>query len=147
MYRMLFGNLPGADLGSSIEFFSRLGFAFNHQFTDETANCMIAGEDNFFMLLTHEKFRSDTPGLGICDTGKSTQVLLCLSAESRAGVDALLDKAGGSSYREPENHGFIYGRAFRDLDGPIWEIMWMDAATRRINATHKEQVAGRSWQP
>jgi len=82
---MLLGNLPVADLGHSIEFFSRLGFAFNPQFTDETANCMIAGEGNFFILLTRGNFRSVTPGLGICDTGKSTQVLLCLSAECRAG--------------------------------------------------------------
>ncbi|MCK7596479.1 VOC family protein [Microbulbifer sp. CAU 1566] len=131
MSRMMFVNLPVTDLGKSIEFFSQLGFEFNPQFTDETATCMIVGESNFVMLLTREKFLGFTPGLEICDTGKSTEVLVCLSAASRAEVDALLDKAvaaGGSSYREPEDHGFMYGRAFRDLDGHIWEIMWMDTA-------------------
>ncbi|SEA10950.1 VOC family protein [Microbulbifer marinus] len=131
MSRKMFVNLPVADLGKSIEFFSRLGFEFNPKFTDDTATCMIVGESNFVMLLTREKFLSFTPGLEICDTNKSTEVLVCLSAESRAEVDGLLDKAvaaGGSSFREPEDYGFMYGRSFRDLDGHIWEIMWMDPA-------------------
>ncbi|WP_193162362.1 VOC family protein [Microbulbifer hainanensis] len=131
MSRMMFVNLPVSDLGKSIEFFSRLGFEFNPQFTDDTATCMIIGESNFVMLLTREKFSSFTPDLEICDTGKSTEVLVCLSAESRAEVDALIDKAvaaGGSSYREAQDYGFMYGRAFRDLDGHIWEFMWMDMA-------------------
>ncbi|WGL15898.1 VOC family protein [Microbulbifer bruguierae] len=131
MSRMMFVNLPVTDLGKSVEFFSELGFEFNPRFTDETATCMIIGESNFAMLLTHEKFLSFTPGLAICDTRTSTEVLVCLSAESRAEVDALLDKAvaaGGSDFREPEDYGFMYGRSFRDLDGHIWEIMWMDPA-------------------
>lgn len=131
MSRMMFVNLPVSDLGKSIEFFSQLGFEFNPQFTDETATCMIVGESNFVMLLTGEKFSSFTPGLEICDTAKSAEVLVCLSAESRSEVDALMDKAvaaGGASYREPEDYGFMYGRSFRDLDGHIWEVMWMDPA-------------------
>ncbi|TLM79359.1 VOC family protein [Microbulbifer harenosus] len=131
MSRMMFVNLPVADLGKSIEFFSQLGFEFNPQFTDETATCMIVGESNFVMLLTREKFSGFAPGLKICDTGKSTEVLVCLSADSRAEVDAMLSKAvaaGGSNFREPEDYGFMYGRSFRDLDGHIWEIMWMDPA-------------------
>lgn len=99
--------------------------------TDDTATCMVVGESNFVMLLTREKFSGFTPGLEICDTGKNTEVLVCLSADSRAEVDELIDKAvaaGGSSFREPEDHGFMYGRAFRDLDGHIWELVWMDAA-------------------
>ncbi|QIL91138.1 glyoxalase/bleomycin resistance/extradiol dioxygenase family protein [Microbulbifer sp. SH-1] len=131
MSRMMFVNLPVADLGKSIEFFSQLGFEFNPQFTDETATCMIVGESNFVMLLTREKFSGFAPGLEICDTGKSTEVLVCLSADSRAEVDALLSKAvaaGGSNFREPEDYGFMYGRSFRDLDRHIWEIMWMDPA-------------------
>ena len=131
MSRMMFVNLPVADLGKSIEFFSQLGFEFNPQFTDETATCMILGERNFVMLLTREKYASFTPGLEICDSGKSTVVIVCLSAESRAEVDSLVDKAvaaGGSTYREPEEYGSMYGRAFRDLDGHIWEFMWMDPA-------------------
>ncbi|WP_323846584.1 VOC family protein [Microbulbifer magnicolonia] len=131
MSRMMFVNLPVADLGKSIEFFSRLGFEFNPKFTDDTATCMIIGESNFVMLLTREKFLSFTPGLEVCDTGKRTEVLVCLSAESRAEVDMLLDKAvaaGGTNFRDPEDHGLMYGRSFRDLDGHIWEIMWMDPA-------------------
>lgn len=130
MSRKMFVNLPVADLGKSIEFFSRLGFEFNPQFTDDTATCMIVSESNFVMLLTREKFGDFTPGLEICDTGKNTEVLVCLSAESRAEVDALIEKAvaaGGSIFRETQDYGFMYGRAFRDLDGHIWELMWMDA--------------------
>lgn len=131
MSRMMFVNLPVADLGKSIEFFSRLGFEFNPQFTDETATCMIIGESNFVMLLTREKYISFTPGLEICETGNSSEVIVCLSAASRDEVDALVEKAvaaGGSTYREPEEYNFMYGRAFRDLDGHIWEFMWMDPA-------------------
>ncbi|WP_288130709.1 VOC family protein [Microbulbifer sp.] len=131
MSRMMFVNLPVADLGKSIEFFSQLGFEFNPQFTDDTATCMVVGESNFVMLLTREKFSSFTPGLEISNTRESAEVLVCLSAVSREEVDALLDKAikaGGTSFREPEDYGFMYGRAFRDLDGHIWEFMWMDPA-------------------
>ncbi|MBB3062538.1 VOC family protein [Microbulbifer rhizosphaerae] len=131
MSKKIFVNLPVAELGKSIEFFSRLGFDFNAQFTDETATCMVISDSIFVMLLTREKFSSFTPGMEICDTGKSTEVLICLSADSREEVDALISKAtaaGGSAFREPEDHGFMYGRAFRDLDGHIWEVVWMDPA-------------------
>ncbi|MFC6633179.1 VOC family protein [Microbulbifer taiwanensis] len=131
MSRKMFVNLPVAELGKSIEFFSRLGFEFNPQFTDDTATCMVVSESNFVMLLTRDKFSSFTPDLEICDTGKSTEVLVCLSADSRAEVDSLIEKAiaaGGSSFRETQDYGFMYGRAFRDLDGHIWELMWMDMA-------------------
>lgn len=130
MSKKIFVNLPVANLGQSIEFFSRLGFSFNPQFTDETATCMIVSDDIFVMLLTQDKFRSFIPG-EISDAKNSTEVLVCLSADSRADVDALVEKAvaaGGSTFREPEDHGFMYGRAFQDLDGHIWEIMWMDPA-------------------
>jgi len=92
MSRMIFVNLPVAHLGESIEFFSKLGFEFNPQFTDETATCMIIGESNFVMLLTREKYSGFTPGLEICDTAKSSEVIVCLSAESRAEVDAIIEK-------------------------------------------------------
>lgn len=131
MSRKIFVNLPVADLGKSIEFFSHLGFSFNAQFTDETATCMVISDSIFVMLLTQEKFSSFTPGREICDARKSTEVLVCLSADSRQAVDELLEKAiaaGGSSFREPQDYGFMYGRAFQDLDGHIWEIMWMDPA-------------------
>ncbi|MGL6161196.1 VOC family protein [Microbulbifer sp.] len=131
MSKKIFVNLPVADLGKSIEFFSRLGFDFDARFTDETATCMVISDSIFVMLLTREKFSSFTPDMEICDTSRSTEVLICLSADSREEVDALISKAtaaGGSSFREPEDHGFMYGRAFRDLDGHIWEVVWMDPA-------------------
>jgi predicted lactoylglutathione lyase len=128
--KMIFVNLPVKDLKKSIEFFTRLGFTFNPQFTDDTATCMIVSETIFFMLLTHEKFQSFTPN-PISDARTSTEVLVCLSQESREAVDELVRKAvaaGGNTYNEPQDHGFMYGHGFQDPDGHIWEIMWMDPA-------------------
>jgi uncharacterized protein len=131
MATKIFVNLPVADLPKSIEFFTRLGYSFNQQFTDETATCMIVAEDIYVMLLTQEKFRSFTPH-PISDARKSTEVLICLSCDSRAQVDDTVRKAvaaGGNTYNEPQDHGFMYAHGFQDLDGHIWEVMWMDPAT------------------
>lgn len=128
MSTKIFVNLPVKNLKQSIEFFTQLGFQFNPQFTDETATCMIVSEDIFVMLLTHEKFKTFTPKT-ICDATKSTEVLVCLSAESREAVDERVYKAvaaGGTIYSEPQDHGFMYGHGFQDLDGHIWEIMYME---------------------
>lgn len=130
MSTKIFINLPVKDLKQSIEFFTKLGYSFNQQFTDETATCMIISDDIFAMLLTHEKFKSFTPK-EICDATKSTEVLVCLSCESREKVDEQVSKAvaaGGSTYNQPQDHGFMYGHGFQDLDGHIWELMWMDPA-------------------
>lgn len=130
MSTKIFVNLPVKDLKQSIEFFTKLGYSFNQQFTDETATCMIISDDIFAMLLTHEKFKSFTPK-EICDATKSTEVLVCLSCESREKVDEQVSKAvaaGGSTYNQPQDHGFMYGHGFQDLDGHIWELMWMDPA-------------------
>jgi predicted lactoylglutathione lyase len=111
-----------------MEFFKKLGFNFNAQFTDETAACMIISEDIFAMLLTMEKFKSFTPK-EICDATKSTEVLVCLSSDSRKKVDELVGNAvaaGGTTFKEPQDHGFMYGHGFQDLDGHIWEIIYMD---------------------
>jgi uncharacterized protein len=128
MATKIFVNLPVTDLQKSIEFFTRLDFAFNAQFTDETAACMVVSEDIFVMLLTQDKFKMFTPK-EICDARKSTEVLVCLSSESREHVNAMVRKAvaaGGTTYNEPQDHGFMYGHGFQDLDGHIWEIMYMD---------------------
>ena len=128
MATKIFVNLPVKNLNKSIEFFTRLGYAFNPQFTDETATCMIVSNDIFVMLLTEEKFKMFTPK-PICDATKSTEVLVCLSAESRAKVDDMVRKAvaaGGTPYNKPQDHGFMYGHRFQDLDGHIWELMYMD---------------------
>jgi uncharacterized protein len=128
MGRKIFVNLPVKDLGKSIEFFSKLSFTFNQQFTDETASCMIVADDIFVMLLTVAKFKTFTPK-EICDSTKSTEVLVCLSCESRAEVDEIVRKAvaaGATTYKEPQDHGFMYGHGFQDLDGHAWELMYMD---------------------
>ena len=128
MATKIFVNLPVKNLNKSVEFFTKLGFNFNAQFTDETATCMIVGEDISVMLLTHAKFKTFTPR-EICDATKSTEVLVCLSSESREKVDEIVSKAvaaGGSTYKEPQDHGFMYGHGFQDLDGHIWEFIYME---------------------
>lgn len=124
----IFVNLPVKNLNQSIQFFTQLGYTFNPQFTDETATCMIVSEDIFVMLLTEGKFKMFTPK-AICDATKSTEVLICLSCDSRADVDAMVHKAvaaGGSTYNEPQDHGFMYAHGYQDLDGHIWELMAME---------------------
>lgn len=128
MATQIFVNLPVKDLNKSVEFFTKLGFTFNSQFTDENATCMIVGENIFVMLLVEKFFKTFTPK-EICDTTKSAEVLVCLSSESRVEVDAMVSKAiaaGGTTYKEPQDHGFMYGHGFQDLDGHIWEIMFME---------------------
>lgn len=128
MSRKLFVNLPVKELDRSVRFFTALGFSFNAHFTDETATCMIVSDSSFVMLLTEEKFKQFTPKQ-LCDTKQATEVLLCLSAESRAEVDQLVAKAvaaGGSLYKEPIDFGFMYGHSFQDPDGHQWEVMFME---------------------
>jgi predicted lactoylglutathione lyase len=128
MASKIFVNLPVKNLNKSIEFFTKLGFSFNQQFTDETATCMIVTDDIFVMLLTEEKFKTFTPK-EICDTKKYTEVLVALSLENRAKVDEMVRKAvaaGGATYNEPQDHGFMYAHGFRDLDGHIWEVFFME---------------------
>ena len=124
----IFVNLPVHDLAASIRFFTALGYRFNPQFTDDTAACMIVSDDIYVMLLTHAKFSTFTPKR-ICDASVSTEVLVCLSCESRARVDEMVSKAvaaGGTTFRQPEDHGFMYGHAYADPDGHIWELVYME---------------------
>ncbi len=98
------------------------------QFTDETATCMIVSDDIFVMLLTEAKFQTFTPK-AICDATKSAEVLVCLSCESRAEVDDLVSKAvvaGGTIYNDSQDRGFMYAHGFQDLDGHIWELIYME---------------------
>ena len=130
MNRLIFVNLPVRDLAKSKAFFEALGYKFNPQFTDSTAACLVISETIFAMLLTHEKFQSFAPR-AICDTAQSNEVLICLSCESRTEVDELVAKAvaaGGTCHKEPQDHGFMYAHGFEDLDGHVWEVMWMDPA-------------------
>jgi uncharacterized protein len=128
MATQIFVNLPVKDLNKSVEFFTKLGYEFNSQFTDENATCMIVSENIFVMLLVEKFFKTFTPK-EICDTAKSAEVLVALSFESRAEVDAMVAKAiaaGGTTYNEPQDHGFMYQHGFQDLDGHIWEIFFME---------------------
>jgi hypothetical protein len=128
MAQQIFVNLPVKDLKKAVEFFTKLGFTFNPQFTDENATCMIVGDNIFVMLLVEDFFKTFIKK-EICDATKSTEVLLALSAESREMVDEMVSKAieaGGTEPREPQDHGWMYGRSFEDVDGHIWEILYMD---------------------
>ena len=125
--RKLFVNLAVGDLERSVKFFTELGFAFNPQFTDENATCMILGENLFVMLLV-EKFFGSFTNKAITDTAKSTEVLTCVSCNSREQVDQLVAKAragGGQVPRQPQDHGFMYSHGYEDLDGHTWELVHM----------------------
>jgi predicted lactoylglutathione lyase len=123
----IFVNLPVADLQQSVAFFKSLGFSFDQRFTDETATCMVVSDTIFVMLITREKFATFTPK-PICDAKSSTEVLVCLSRESREEVDEMVRKAlaaGGTPCRDAQNHGFMYEHGFQDPDGHIWELIHM----------------------
>ena len=130
MNKMIFVNLPVADLAKSMAFYTALGFKNNPHFTDATAACMIWSESIYVMLLTHDKWRSftDRP---ICPK-TSSEVSLALNFESRAAVDAINEAAakhGGTADINPvQDHGFMYGRDFTDPDGHVWGPFWMDPA-------------------
>lgn len=129
MSKMIFVNLPVTDLKKSKAFYEAIGAVNNPAFTDDTAACMVFSETIYAMLLTHDKWRQFT-SKPIVDAHKNAQVLLCLSADSREDVSSMVDKAqaaGGSADPTPtQDFGFMYGRSFEDLDGHIWEVMWMD---------------------
>jgi predicted lactoylglutathione lyase len=141
MSRMIFVNLPVADLQKSRAFVEALGAVNEPKFTDETAACMRFSDNIFVMILTHDKFSQFTPR-PIADATAGSEVLLCLSADSRISVDSTVERAvlaGGSADPSPkQDYGVMYGRSIADPDGHIWEIMWMDAAAaeRGAEAVH-----------
>jgi len=130
MTTQIFVNLPVRDLDRSKAFFKALGYANNPQFTDENAACIVISDTIYVMLLVEPIFQGFTRKT-ICDARTHTEAILCLSAESRAGVDALADKAiaaGGSETLEAKDYGFMYQRSFQDPDGHQWEVVHMDDA-------------------
>jgi predicted lactoylglutathione lyase len=144
MSKLIFVNLPVADLPAAKAFYEAIGAVNNPMFTDETAACMVFSDVIHVMLLTHEKFAQFTPKR-IVDAKESSEVLICISAESREAVDEITEKAlaaGGREPREKQDHGFMYGRSFEDPDGHIWEPMWMDmeAATAAMAQPQPEPV-------
>ncbi|RYY83444.1 MAG: glyoxalase/bleomycin resistance/extradiol dioxygenase family protein [Chitinophagaceae bacterium] len=130
MATKIFVNLPVQDLEKSKTFFQHLGFSFNPQFSDNKGACLVLGDNIFAMLLTHEFFQGFTKKK-IADAHTTTETLLCLDAESREAVDTMVRRAleaGGSRYADPQDHGWMYGHSFADLDGHQWEIAFMDEA-------------------
>ncbi|MBY6414058.1 VOC family protein [Rhodococcus sp. BP-252] len=128
MARMLFANMPVKDVAATKNFFSTLGFEFNEVFSDENTASMVISDQATVMFLSDARFK-DFISDDIADTTRSREVLMCISADSRDEVDSLVDSAiaaGGTSWMEAQDHGFMYGRAFRDLDNHVWEVMWMD---------------------
>ena len=138
MKTKIFVNLPVKDLNKTIDFFTKLGFKFNPQFTDENATCMIVGDDIFVMLLVENFFKTFTKK-EISDTSKNTEVIVALSVEGRENVDQMINKAieyGGKESREPQDHGWMYGRSFEDIDGHLWEIIYMDESALKNDKKH-----------
>ena len=130
MSRKIIVHLSTKDVARAQAFYTALGFTRNEDFSGESCVCMVISETIFAMLLTHEKFATFTPKkAAICDAKQSTEVLIALSRENRAAVDAIVQKAvaaGGTTFSDPQDHGFMYAHAFQDLDGHVWEVMWMD---------------------
>ena len=137
MSRMIFVNLPVSDLAAARAFLEALGAVNEPKFTDETGACMTLSETIHVMILTHDKFRQFTPR-PIADARAASEVLLCLSADSRESVDASVERAvaaGGTADPAPkQDYGVMYGRSVADPDGHIWEIMWMDPAAAERGA-------------
>lgn len=127
MHKQIFINLPVKDLPASKAFFEAMGYAFNPQFTDENAACLVLGDTLYAMLLTEPFFKGFT-AKPVVDARTATEVLVCLSCESREEVDQLVAKAraaGGAVPREPQDHGFMYAHGFEDIDGHVWELAYM----------------------
>jgi predicted lactoylglutathione lyase len=127
MHSQIFVNLPVKDLKRSVNFFTSLGYTFNPQFTDDSATCMILG-DNLFVMLLVEKFFGGFTNKAICDTSKATETLTCVACSSREQVDSLVSKAraaGATVPRQAQDHGFMYAHGYEDLDGHTWELIHM----------------------
>lgn len=127
MHKQIFVNIAINDMQKSQDFFKKLGFTFNPDFTNEQGACMVISDDIYAMLLTRDFFQGFT-GKPLVDAKEATEVLICLSCESRAEVDDLVARAraaGGAVPREPQDHGFMYAHGFEDLDGHIWELVHM----------------------
>ncbi|MGK5508893.1 VOC family protein [Brevibacillus formosus] len=126
--KQIFVNLPVKDLNKSIDFFTAIGYEFNPQFTDQNAACLVIGENIFAMLLVEEFFQTFTKK-ELTDATRSTEVIVALSADSKAEVDEIVNKAlaaGATPSNDPVDHGFMYSWSFQDLDGHLWEFLYMD---------------------
>lgn len=130
MPTMIFVNLPVKDIDAAKAFWGELGYSFNPRFSDEKTGCLVISDTIFAMLMTEDRFK-DFATKEVADATKSTEVMLALSAESREKVDEVVGAAlaaGGTEPRPAQDLGFMYGRAFEDLEGHVWEYVWMDPA-------------------
>lgn len=128
MSRLIFVNLPVRDLPASRAFFDALGFGFDEKFCDDQAACMVVSEQAYVMLLERNRF-ADFVTKPVADASEATALTVAVSAESREAVDAFAEAAlgeGATPAKDPQEYGFMYGRSFHDLDGHLWEVMWMD---------------------
>ena len=131
MATQIFVNLPVKNLKNSVAFFAQLGYTFDPQFTDENATCMIVGENIFVMLLVESFFKTFT-AKELCDATRSTEVIVCVSADSRAKVNELVAEAvaaGGTTPNESRDYGFMVQHGFQDLEGHLWELVYMEPST------------------
>jgi predicted lactoylglutathione lyase len=128
MAKKIFINLPVADLQKATTFYTAIGFTNNPQFSDETASCMVLTEEIYVMLLTYPKFREFTKK-EIGNSFSIASVINSLSLDSVEEVNSITDqalKAGGKETNEPKDYGFMQQRSFEDLDGHLWEVLYMD---------------------
>lgn len=128
MSHKIFVNLAVQDLDRSVNFFTKLGFDFDPRFTDDKATCMVLSDEAYVMLLVEDFFSTFT-SKAVCDTSTHVEAILALSADSKEQVDELVSNAlaaGGRPANEASDQGFMYGWSFQDLDGHIWEVVWMD---------------------
>ena len=128
MSRLLFLNLPVHDIPASRKVFSALGFAFDERFSDENAACMVVSDQAFVMLLQRDRF-AEFVTKPVANADEATALTVAVSAESREAVDEFAETAlgaGATTGKEPQDYGFMYQRSFHDLDGHLWEVMWMD---------------------
>ena len=134
MHKMIFVNLPVVDLERSRTFFESMGYSFNDNFCDGNALALVLGDSIVAMLLQRDTYQTFVPQKTVVDPLTSSGGIVCLSAESREDVDRLVDKAmtAGATAGDTEEHGFMYGRSFFDLDGHAWEIMWMDPVAAEV---------------
>jgi predicted lactoylglutathione lyase len=144
MSRLLFLNLPVADLPASRDFFAELGFEFNEKFCDGGALCLIVSEQAYVMLLQRDRF-AEFVTKPVANATAATALTVAISAEDREAVDALAETAlaaGASAAKDPQDYGFMYQRSFHDLDGHLWEVAWMDPVA--VAKGPAEFVAGNS---
>jgi uncharacterized protein len=133
MHATILVNLPVADIDRSRKFFTELGYTFNEKFCGESSLAVVLGENHFAMLTQKDFFDSFHP-VATTDASKAKECVICLSADSREAVDALVDRAialGGTA-GDAEDHGFMYGRSYDDPDGHSWQVFWMDPATAEV---------------